>query len=149
MRKKFVTFVWVVVLIGIGATILLRQIRHVNGRYVPDTKWGLQNLRTIADNSHPLRDALERFKSDSGNYPATVTNLFPSCLQASNAPDGWNTKDWAGWEYHPQSTNGYELFYQLDWDGGLWFEHSFYGTNQWSWSSSSDVVDLTQKFQEK
>jgi hypothetical protein len=150
MRKAFLILLCVVILIGVSAVILNRHLSHIYGPYYdPSNSRDLQKLLAIVDGSRPLREALERFKNDQGDYPTTVTNLFPSYLQTKNAPEDFNIKDWAGWEYNRESTNSYELFYQLDWDGGLWFDHSVDGTNQWSWSTSDRVVDLTQKVQQR
>jgi hypothetical protein len=150
MRKAIPIILCVIVVLGIGGVALLRHMSHVHGwGFTPEHD--MDKLRIIADDSRPLRDALERFKHDQGEYPTSVTNLISSYLQPTNVPDVLNTndyytKDWAGWEYHRKSTNSYNLFFQLDWDGGLSYEHLVAGTNQWSWSTSDRVVDLTQKF---
>jgi hypothetical protein len=145
MRKFLLILFCIVVITFIGFVAYVRW--HWGPGYDPSNSQDVHQLLVFADNSLPLREALERFKQDHGGYPTDVTNLFPSYLPATNAPD--HLKDWAGWEYHPVSTNGYSLFYQLEWDGGLWFEHSVNGTNQWQWSTSDRVVDLTHQFQKR
>jgi hypothetical protein len=152
MRKALLIFLCVVILIGVGAVFLNRQMRHIYGPgYDPSNSRDLQKLLVIANAGRPLREALARFKIDHGYYPMEAADFIPSYLQPTNVPDilntnDYNEKDWAGWEYHRESTNHYQLFFQLDWDGGLWYEPSAEGTNQWSWSTSDRVVDLTQKF---
>jgi hypothetical protein len=150
MRKTPLIIICVIAAIGIGAVLFSRQMRHGFGAYLtPEDDLG--TLLVIADDSRPLRDALERFRSVRGFYPADVAIIIPSYLQPTNIPSALNTNDysandWGGWEYHSQSINSYELFFQLDWDGGLWYEQSSEGTNSLSWSTSDRVVDLTQKF---
>jgi hypothetical protein len=107
----------------------------------------LQKLHAIADGSHPLREALEHFKGDHGGYPNLTTNLFPLYLLDANTPSDFT--DWLGWRYFEKSSNSYELYYQLSWDGGLWFDRSTNGTSQWTWSTSDRVVDLTKEFQQR
>jgi len=148
MRKAFLIFLCVTIVLGMGMVFLHRQMQRIYGPgYNPDNSHDLQKLVIIAEASRPLCEALERFKNDRGNYPSSVIDLIPAYLQTKNAPDDFNTKDWAGWEYLRESTNSYQLFFQLDWDGGLWFEHLASGTNHWSWSTSDRVIDLTPKFQ--
>lgn len=153
MRKTFLILFCVVIVIGVGAVLLNRHMRHVFGPGLTP-EHDIDKLLVIADDSRPIREALERFKIAQGCYPMKVASFIPSYLQPTNVPDVLNTndyltKDWGGWEYHPESTNSYELFFQLDWDSGLWYEHSAEGTNHWSWSTSDRVVDLTQKFQDR
>jgi hypothetical protein len=146
MRKAFIIFFCVAIVIGVAAALLNRHMRHVFGPgFTPEHD--MDSLLIIADDSRPIREALERFKNDHTNYPMTVASIIPSYLQPTNVPDVLNTndyltKDWGGWEYLPKSSNSYELFFQLDWDGGLWYEQSAEGTNHWSWSTSDRVVDL-------
>jgi hypothetical protein len=149
MLKTPLIIICVVAAIGIGAILFSRPMWHAFGTYLTP-EHNLGKLLAIADDSRPLRDALERFRNAQGFYPADVGSIIPSYLQPTNVPDVLNTndyseKDWGGWEYHSESTNSYELFFQLDWDGGLWYEQSAEGTNSLSWSTSDRVVDLTQK----
>ena len=146
MRKGFIIIFCVVIVLGVAAVLLNRHMHHVFGPgFTPEHD--MDKLLIIADDSRPIREALERFKHDHDYYPTTVASFIPSYLQPTNVPGVLNTndyfaKDWGGWEYHPKSTNSYELFFQLDWDGGLWYEHSAESTNHWSWSTSDRVVDL-------
>jgi len=149
MRKAFIILFCLVVVIGVAAVLLNRHLRHVFGpEFSPEHD--MDKLLIIADDSRPMREALERFKHDHAYYPDRIDSIIPSYLQPTNVPDILNTndyyftKDWGGWEYHLMSTNSYELFFQLDWDGGLWYEHSAEGTNHWYWSIGDRDVNLTK-----
>jgi hypothetical protein len=145
MRKIILIIICVFAFIGVGLVLLVRW--HFGPYYDPSNSQGLQKLRTLADVSRPLREALERFKDDHGRYPNSTTNLFPLYLRTTNTTDDFT--DWQGWRCVELSSNSYELFYQLEWDGGLWFDHSPSGTNQWTWSTSNRAVDLTKVFQQR
>src|SRR5690349_2772428 len=98
MRKAIPIFLFLVILFGVGGLILVRHMSRVHGPgYIPSR--AMEKLRAIADSSGPFRNALERFKSDQGHYPAAVTNLVPSYFSLTNTLDLPNSKDWAGWEY--------------------------------------------------
>jgi hypothetical protein len=143
MRKALIIILSIVVVIGI-VLFLLRQWSPTS--YDPNDSRDLQKLSSIADNSRPFREALEKFKHDHGIYPQANTNIFPSYLIKTDAPDDFS--DWAGWRYFP-GTNSYTLFYQVNWDDGLWYDHLVNGTNQWYYSTSTTQIDLTQKFQQR
>ena len=148
MRKGLIIILCLAVLMGIALEFVHRwSLRTFGEDYDPDNIHDMQKLVVIAENSRPLREALERFKHDRGVYP-NASNLFSSYLPATNRPAD-DFSDWAGWRYLPASTNSYTLFYQANWDGGLWYDHLVNGTDQWYLSDSGAPIDLTQKLRQK
>lgn len=146
MRKSLPILFCVVLVIGVSAGVLLWYGSRTGGpRYNPRSNRDVQKLQAIAENGRPLREALERYKHDQGSYPPVVTNLFPVYLQPAPTPTEFH---WAGWHYMRESTNSYSLYYKLNWDDGLFYEHQLQGTNRWYWSGSGFAeTDLTGKFQ--
>jgi hypothetical protein len=138
MRKAFLILLCVVIVIGIGISFFLWPVSV--------SKLDVQKLLTIADNGRPLREALERFKRDQGNYPAKATNLFHSYLQLAPIPTPF---DWGGWDYLQDSTNSYYLFYKINWDDHLAYEHLVHGTDRWYYSASGTQIDLTHKLRQR
>ena len=142
------------VLIGISALVILAAIgagglelyfRRVFGPGIdPRSSQGVQALVQIAGASRPLRDALERFKREHGSYPVDFTNLVPNYLPVTNASD--DISDFAGWDYYPkESSSGYELMHQIDWDDLFGCECESNGARTWTcWTSTGDI-DLTEK----
>ena len=148
MRKALFIIFSVAILIGLGLFFFHRWALHTFGpSYDPTNSHDLQKLATIADDSRPFRDALERFRLDHGSYPAAATNLFPTYLHATNSPEDFS--DWLGWRYVEAATNSYTLFYKVSWDDGLWYEHLASGTDQWHYSTSVAITDLTQMFEQR
>ena len=148
MRKALPIVFIAVVLIGISLFFLHRWALHTFGTsYDPTNSRDLQKLMAVADDSRPLRAALEQFRHDHGSYPPAATNLFPAYLHATNSPDDFS--DWAGWRYVEATTNGYTLLYKVNWDDGFWYEHLATGTDQWHYSTSVTGIDLTQKFEQR
>lgn len=115
--------------------------------YSPQTRQGMERLRSVAAESRPVQQALEQYRKERGQYPVTIADLFPVYLQPSNAPASFHAKDWGAWDYLRDGTNGYELYFQLNWDGGLWLEHSVRGTNRWRFGLSGDDTDLTREIE--
>jgi hypothetical protein len=146
MHKALLILFCAVLVIGAGACILLWYGSHIGGpRYNPGDSRDVQKLRVIAENGQPLREALEHYKNDHGTYPMTVDDLFPSYLQSAPIPSPIH---WAGWYYQQESTNSYSLYYKLNWDDGLFYEHLVEGTNRWRYAGSEhEVVELTHEFQ--
>jgi len=141
MRKTIIMILCVATLLGVCAGLLHWWGTNTFGGYNPNSSHDVQKLFTIAENSRPLRDALERFKHDKNGYPNVVTNLFPSYLQAAPI---W-LEDW---HYELESTNGYILHYQTGWDDALCYEHLVSGANDWYYWNGVTRTDLTQKFQQ-
>jgi hypothetical protein len=148
MHKAVLMFICVVILIGVGSVFLNYHLKRVYGvGYDPNNSRDLQKLLAIAGDSLPLREALERFKYDRGGYPRKSADLFPSYLRATNTTD--ELSDWAGWNYHPESTESYVLIYKANWDDGLSYEQLTNNTHTWYYFTSTKVTDLTQKFEQK
>jgi hypothetical protein len=147
MRKALLIFLCIVILIGV-ALGFFRQwgLRHFGPVYDPSSSRDVQKLLAIADKSRQLREALERFKHDHGSYPTVVTNLFPSYLQAAPTPASFY---WAGWYYQQESANSYSMYYKVNWDDGLFYEHGVEGTYRWYYSVSGTKTDVTDKFVQK
>jgi hypothetical protein len=143
MRKSVFVLFCSFVLFAVAGVIVFRHLSRIFPNYTPE------QLNAIADSSRPFREALEKFKNEQGHYPTEITNLIPSYLQRTNAPNLPDQKDWAGWDYSIESSNHYQLFYQLDWDGGLSFDHSAGGSNHWSRASSGKAIDLPPSFQQR
>jgi hypothetical protein len=148
MRRALLIILSAVVLIG-TALVFVRQwgLRHFGPGYDIRKSQDVERLFVIADASRPLREALEHFKHDHGQYPETITNLFTSYIQV--APTMGDPSRWAGWDYMMQSSNTYSLFYQTDWDDHLCFDHLAQGTDQWYYQGSDAKTDLTQKYQQR
>jgi len=148
MRRALLIIVCVVILIGVALGFLRQwDLRHFGPVLDIRKSQDVEKLLAIANNSRPLREALERFKHDHGTYPEVITNLFPSYLQP--APTMGDRSRWAGWDYMEQSTNSYSLYYQTDWDDHLVYDHLVQSTDQWYYSGSVTQTDLTQKFQQR
>jgi hypothetical protein len=148
MRKALPIFFIAVVLIGLALFFLHRRALHTFGpSYDPTNKRDLQKLMAIADDSRPLRAALEQFRHDHGSYPPAATNLFPAYLHSNKSSE--DSSDWAGWRYVEATTNGYTLLYKVNWDDGFWYEHLATGTDHWHYSTSVTGIDLTQKFEQR
>jgi hypothetical protein len=148
MRKAIISILCVLILAGVCSGLLhWFGVRTYGPDYDPSNSGDLQKLRAFADGSRPLREAFERFRDDHGSYPKSTTNLFPLYLLTTNTPHDFT--DWQGWRCVDLSSNSYQLYYQINWDGGLWFDHSTNGASQWTWSTSDHAVDLTTEFQHR
>lgn len=137
MRKAFLILFWIVLMIGVSAGALLWYVSRIGGsRYDPSDKRDMQKLRVIAESARPLREWLELFKKDHDTYPGTAP--IPSSLSR------------AGWHYQRESTNSYSLYYQLNWDDGLFYEHLVQGTNRWFYAGGKPTeIDLTRDLEQK
>jgi hypothetical protein len=147
MSKALVVLVVVAAFIGIGLIFINNwAVKTFGVAYDPSNSRDLQKLLIIADNSRPLREALERYKLDHGNYPDDSTNLFPSYLHSTNGPNDFS--DWAGWRYEPETTNTYSLIYKANWDDGLDCECSN-NICHWDYFTSTRNTDLTQTLKDR
>lgn len=144
MRKALITILCVVILVGVALGLLKQSgLLHFGPVYDARRSRDVEKLLVIADDSRPLREALERFKHDQGSYPTVITNLFPSYLQAAPAPAPFY---WAGWYYQQESANSYTLYYKVNWDDGLFYERQVEGADRWYYSVGGKKTDLTEKF---
>ena len=152
MRKKTIILISVVILIGgcAGAFFWFDSLFSGIGGPIYDlnNKQDVQKLLSIADGGRSFREALERFKHDHGSYPNDITNLIPAYLQGELTPAPASC--WAGWYYFQESTNGYMIFYKLNWDDDLLYEHMVHGSNRWCIVFDGETqTDLTLKFQQR
>ena len=150
MRKKTIILIAVVILIGGCAGAYFWFDSVVSGMFGPiydvNNKRDIQKLSSIAEGGRPFREALERFKQDHGDYPNDITNLIPSYLQGELTPAPMSC--WAGWQYWPESTNGYSIAYRLNHDDDLIYEHLVHGTNRWYLSDEATRTDLPLRLEQ-
>ena len=144
MRKALLILLCVVFVIGGGTVILHWYGSRIGGPvYDPTNSRDVALLQGIAQTSRPLREGLERFRNNQGGYPSVVTNLFPTYLQPAPEPTEFH---WSGWLYLRETTSSYSLYYKLNWDDGLFYEHQVQGTNRW-YVAGNKYADLTGEFQ--
>lgn len=97
----------------------------------PKTTRGMDELQSIAQTTHPLIVALDRYKRDKGAYPKTLEALPPTYLLT--APDEQQNGLWDRWRYSNGEGHQISLVYVFANDTWMSYAHSVKGRGRWEY----------------